>query len=251
MLEEIPAYVANPRRKESPQARHFWRHYRMSQNMDVSGPMMNARDRIIAAAKCLQIGDWRGCFELIDGLGVWKLVHDHTSQPLLERLKQLIKQEGLRTTLFAHSAFFQSIKISDLVEYYEMPEEQVRSIISRMILTNELHASIDQPTGTLVPLHQEPTKLQALSRQLAEKTTAFVHSSERILDNRTNCYGFMKTDKNSMTETVTTGGIWSRQPQQKKQQQAPQQQQQRRMQQIGKGRPLQNSRPAGREYRKH
>jgi len=95
---------------------------------------------------------------MIEDLGVWKLMHEHTSKMLREKLKQIIKQEGLRTTLFAHSAYFQSIKISELVEMYEMPEDQVRSIICRMILSNEaqpqLHASIDQPTGTIVPLHQ-------------------------------------------------------------------------------------------------
>jgi len=250
MLEEIPAYVANPKRKEPAVARPFWKHYRMSQNNEVCGPPQSTRDCIIAAAKRLQVGDWRGCFSFIEGLGVWKLIHEHTSKMLREKLKQLIKEEGLRTTLFAHSAFFQSIKISDLVEYYEMPEEQVRSIISEMILTNELQASIDQPSGTLVPIHLEPSKLQSLSRELAEKTKGLVESSERIMDARTNCYG-MKTDKNSQSEQVTTGGIWSRQPQQKKQQQQQQQQQQRRMQQIGKGRSPAMQRSGGRDHRKH
>jgi len=251
MLEEIPAFVANPKHKD-PNARHFWKHYRMSQISDVCGPPQNTRDRIIAASKCLQAGDWRGCFAFIEELGVWKLIHENTSKTMREKLKLLIKEQGLRTTLFAHSAFFQSIKISDLVEYYEMPEEQVRSIISHMILTGELQASIDQPSGTLIPIHQEPTKLQALSRQLAEKTVSFVESSERILDNRTNCYGFPKTDKNSQGEQVTSSGIWSRQPQQKKQQQLPQQQQQRRMQQqTGKGRSNQMQHSGGRDHRKH
>jgi len=251
MLEEIPAYVANPKRKEHPFARPFWKHYRLSQISDVCGPPQSTRDRIIAAAKRLEVGDWRGCFGFIEELSIWKLIHDQTSKSLREKLKQLIKEQALRTTLFAHSAFFQSMKISDLVEYYEMPEDQVRSIISRMILTNELQASIDQPSGTLVPMHLEPTRLQVLSRQLAEKTKTFVESSERILDARTGCFGFPKGDKNSQSEQIATGGIWSRQPQQKKQQQLPGQQQQRRMQQIGKGRPLQMQRSGGRDHRKH
>jgi len=214
MLEEIPASVADPRRKEPASARPFWRYYHNPQTVDVNGPPQSTREHIIAAARCLQVGDWRGCYQMIEGLGVWKLMHEQASMMLREKLKQLIKQESLRTTLFAHSAYFQSIKISDLVEVYEMPEEQVRSIICRMIITDELHASIDQPTGTLVPMHQEPTKLQVLSQQLLGKATAFMESSQRILDGRTNCYG--KTDKNTPGEQITTGGIWSRQPQQKK-----------------------------------
>jgi len=248
MLEEIPAFVANPRRKEPLQARPFWRYYHLPQNTDVNGPPQSTREHIIAAARCLQVGDWRGCFAMIEDLGVWKLMHERTSRMLQDKLKQLIKEESLRTTLFAHSAYFQSIKISDLVEMYELSEEKVRSIICRMILTNELHASIDQPTGTLVPVHQEPTKLQILSQQLVEKTNAFVESSERVLDSRTNCYGFNKTDKNAQGEQVATGGIWSRQPQQKKQQQAPQQQQGRRMQQMGKNRQGQMQRSGNRRH---
>jgi len=254
MLEEIPAFVANPRRKEPAQARPFWRYYHIPQNTDVNGPPQSTREHIIAAARCLQVGDWRGCFAMIEDLGVWKLMHERTSKMLQDKLKQLIKEESLRTTLFAHSAYFQSIKISELVEMYEMSEEQVRSIICHMILTNDLHASIDQPTGTLVPLHQEPTKLQILSQQLVEKTNTFVDGSERALDSRTNCYGFNKTDKNAPGEQVATGGIWSRQPQQKKQQQAPQQQQGRRMQQMGKNRQAQmqrSSNGSGRDHRRH
>jgi len=247
MLEEIPAFVANPRRKEPAQARPFWRYYRNPQNIDVNGPPQSTREHIIAAAKCLEVGDWRGCFAMIEDLGVWKLMHEHASQMLRNKLKQLIKQESLRTYLFAHAAYFQSIKISDLVENYELSEEQVRSIICRMIITNELLASIDQPSGTLVPLHQEPTKLQVLSQQLVEKNRAFVDGSKHVLDARTNCYGFNKTDKNAQGEQIATGGIWSRQPQQKKQQ-TQQQQQGRRTQQGNKGRTAQSQRSAGRDH---
>jgi len=253
MLEEIPEFVANPKRKEPAFARPFWKYYRSSQVNDVSGPPQNTRDRIVAAARCLQTGDWRGCFKFIEELSVWKLIHEHTSVALREKLKLLVKEQALSTTLFAHSAYFQSIRICDLVEYYEMPEAQVHSIISRMILKNELQASIDQPSGTLIPIHQELSKLQSVSLQLAEKTVAFVDSSERILDNRTNCYGFPKSDKNSQSEQVASGGIWSRPQQQKKQQQLPQQQQQQRrmQQQSGKGRSLQMQRSGGRDHRKH
>jgi len=198
----------------------------------------------------MQVGDWRGCFAMIEDLGVWKLMHEHTSKMLREKLKQMIKEVGLRTTLFAHSAYFQSIKISDLVELYELSEEQVRSIICHMIIADNLLASIDQPTGTLVPLHQEPTKLQILSQQLVKKNETFVDGTKHILDARTNCYGFNKTDKNAQSEQVATGGIWSRQQQQ--QQKKQQNQQGRRSQQGGKGRSTQTQRSAaGRDHRRY
>ena len=215
MLEEIPAFVANPKRKEPAHARLFWRYYHQVQNAYISGAP-TTREHIVAAARCLQAGDWRGCLAAVERLNAWKLIPAHTSAALHATLEELVKQEALRTMLFAHAAFFESIRLCDLVAAYEMPDEKVRSLVSRMILTGELPASIDQPSGTLVPLRQEQSELQVLSRQLAEKTRAFVDSSERILDTRTGCYGLSKNDKHNQTayEQTVAGGIWSRQQQQ-------------------------------------
>lgn len=217
MLEEIPAFVANPKRKEPPHARLFWRYYHQVQNAYINGAP-TTREHIVAAARCLQAGDWRGCLAAVERLNAWKLIPAPARAGLHEKLEGLIKQEALRTMLFAHAPFFQSIKISDLVDVYEMPDDKVRSLLSRMILTGELPASIDQPTNTLVPLGQDRSALQVLSRQLAERTRTFVEGSERILDMRTGCYGLNKNDKHSQMayEQTVAGGIWSRQQQQQK-----------------------------------
>ena len=217
MLEEIPAFVANPRRKEPAYARLFWRYYHQVQNAYINGAP-TTREHIVAAARALQAGDWRGCLAAVERLNAWKLIPAPASAGLHEKLEGLIKQEALRTMLFAHAAFFQSIRISDLVDVYQMPDDKVRSLISRMILTGELQASIDQPTGTLVPHRQERSALQTLSQQLAERTRAFVEGSERILDARTGCYGLSKNDKHNQVayEQTVAGGIWSRQQQQQK-----------------------------------
>ena len=217
MLEEIPAFVANPKRKEPPHARLFWRYYHQVQNAYISGAP-TTREHIVAAARCLQAGDWRGCLAAVERLNAWKLIPAPARAGLHDKLEGLIKQEALRTMLFAHAAFFQSIRIGDLVDVYEMPDDKVRSLISRMILTGELPASIDQPTGTLVPHRQDRSALQVLSQQLAERTRAFVEGSERVMDARTGCYGLGKNDKHSQMayEQTVAGGIWSRQQQQQK-----------------------------------
>merc|ERR1712168_1427834 len=57
------------------------------------------------------------------------------------------------------------------------------SIISKMIINEELQASWDQPTQTLVLHHgAEPSYLQSLTLQLSDKLNTLVEHHERILD---------------------------------------------------------------------
>merc|ERR1711939_689827 len=58
------------------------------------------------------------------------------------------------------------------------------SIVSKMMINKELCASWDQPTKTIV-LHQvEPSKLQTLALEFANKIGDFVELNEMILDSR-------------------------------------------------------------------
>merc|ERR1712018_224091 len=71
----------------------------------------------------------------------------------------------------------------------------VHSIISKMIINEELQASWDQPTQSLVLHHgAEPTYLQSLTLQLSDKLNTLVEHHERILDFK---YGpiFQKDEK--------------------------------------------------------
>jgi len=85
---------------------------------------------------------------------------------------------------------------------FKMTTATVHSIISKMIMSEELHASLDQ-VANVVKLHRvQPTRLQYLSLQYAEKVTALVEGNERTFDVRT---GFSKDDQRKDKRTGKGG----------------------------------------------
>lgn len=97
-------------------------------------------------------------------------------------LRDKIKEESLRTYLFAYSGFYESLSlptlryclvfhfcvlISPCSEMFELSEQRVHSIVSKMIISEELQASHDQPSRTIVIHKDEPTPLQSLALQVS------------------------------------------------------------------------------------
>lgn len=62
---------------------------------------------------------------------------------------------------------------------------QVHAVVSRLIADDGLPASHDQPTGTIVVHHVEPTRLQTLAGAFGEKAALLVDLNERALAMRT------------------------------------------------------------------
>jgi len=97
-------------------------------------------------------------------------------------LERLIKEESLRTYLFTYSHVYNSISMKTLSDMFELPKSITHSIISKMIINEELMASLDDPTQTVVMHRSEPSRLQSLALQLADKVNNFVDSNERIFE---------------------------------------------------------------------
>lgn len=51
-----------------------------------------------------------------------------------------------------------------------------------MVVSEDLAASVDAPSETVIMHRTEPSRVQQLSLQLADKLTAFVESNERMLE---------------------------------------------------------------------
>uniref|UniRef100_A0A3B4GKW1 Eukaryotic translation initiation factor 3 subunit C-like n=1 Tax=Pundamilia nyererei TaxID=303518 RepID=A0A3B4GKW1_9CICH len=100
-----------------------------------------------------------------------------------------IQEESLRTYLFTYSSVYDSISMATLSEMFELEMPTVHSIISKMIINEELMASLDQPTQTVVMHRTEPTSLQNMALQLAEKLGNLVENNERVFDLKQGVYG--------------------------------------------------------------
>lgn len=97
-------------------------------------------------------------------------------------LVKFIKEESLRTYLFTYSNVYASISVPYLAEMFELTQTNVHSVISKMIINEELMASLDDPSETVVMHRSEPSRLQALAMQLTDKVTNLVDANERIFE---------------------------------------------------------------------
>jgi len=190
MLLEIPNMAANPydvkRKVISKPFRKLLDYFDRPDT--INGPPENTRDFVVQAARSLAQGNWKRCEELLLKLPAWNLFPN--KDEVLDMLKRKIQEEGLRTYLFSYSQFYDSLSLQQLSEMFELPKKVVHSLISKMMISEELHASWDQPTSAIIMHKVEPTRLQYLALQLAEKASAFVENNERMLDSRTGAYSY-------------------------------------------------------------
>ncbi|OWK50238.1 Eukaryotic translation initiation factor 3 subunit C [Lonchura striata] len=211
MLLEIPYMAAHEfdarRRMISKQFHH---QLRVGERQPLLGPPESMREHVVAASKAMKTGDWRRCHrfvvnEKMNGK-VWDLFPEADQvRAMLVRFKvwdlfpeadqvramlvRKIQEESLRTYLFTYSSVYDSISMETLAAMFELELPTVHGIISKMIINEELMASLDQPTATVMMHRTEPTATQNLALQLAEKLGNLVENNERVLDQRQGAYG--------------------------------------------------------------
>merc|ERR1712209_211321 len=95
-----------------------------------------------------------------------------------------IQEESLRTYLFTYSNVYDSISIPVLADLFELDTTAVHALVSKMIITEELMASLDQPSQCIVMHRSEPSRLQSIALQLSDKVSQLVENNERLLEQR-------------------------------------------------------------------
>ncbi|XP_041094754.1 eukaryotic translation initiation factor 3 subunit C isoform X3 [Polyodon spathula] len=192
MLLEIPYMAAHEfdarRRMISKQFHH---QLRVGERQPLLGPPESMREHVVAASKAMKMGDWKTCHAYIINekmnSKVWDLFPE--SQRVTEMLVRKIQEESLRTYLFTYSSVYDAISMRMLSEMFMLELHTVHSIISKMIISEELMASLDQPTQTVMMHRTEPTSLQNVALQLAEKLGGLMENNERVFDLKQGIYG--------------------------------------------------------------
>ncbi|PPS96371.1 Eukaryotic translation initiation factor 3 subunit C [Cryptosporidium hominis] len=199
MLLEVPylAYhkslimqneASNSHIKLRPISKQFRRLLEQYERQAITGPPESLRDTIIAATRSLQLGKWRECKDYVFSLSIWDYNQEDLQQTQ-ERLELNIKQEALRTYLFTYGHLYSSYSVNNLIEMFQLPREKIHSLLSKMMLKNELQALWDQ-TGEFVLLnHKQASKIQNDSLIVADKLLQFVDCNESMISSKGNASG--------------------------------------------------------------
>lgn len=182
MLVEIPllASVDTEEQRRRIASKQFKRLLDIADKQAFMGPPENTRDHIIKASKALQAGEWERARDLILSIKIWQLLDNVDDVKAM--LARKIQEEGLRTYLFTYAPYYQSLSLGDLATMFALPQQAVTSIVSRMIYTDELPASLDQIDGVVVFSRVEQTEVQRLAQQLADRAVNLLEQNEKTLD---------------------------------------------------------------------
>ncbi len=141
MLIEIPYMCSRDyETKKRLISKQFHYQLKFSERQPVVGPPENMREHVVAASRAMRNGDWKSCVNYLinDKMNtkVWDLMPQSTNVKLM--LTEKVKEETLRSYLFRYSSVYESLSIENLAQMFELPRSQVYSIISKMIINEEL-----------------------------------------------------------------------------------------------------------------
>ncbi|PPQ74032.1 hypothetical protein CVT26_006935 [Gymnopilus dilepis] len=184
MLVEIPllASIESEEQKRKAISKPFRRLLDFADRQVFTGPPESTRDHIMQASKALQDGDWEKCRDLIQSIKIWSLMPEATA--VKEMLAKRIQEQGLRTYLFTYAPYYSTLSLSLLSRTFALPLRTVNSVVSKMIWSEELSASLDQSDGVVVFQRIELTRSQQLAQVISDKLAAMVDQNEKTLDMR-------------------------------------------------------------------
>merc|ERR1719466_559416 len=187
MLIEIPylsAHEYDARRRMI--SKSYYQQLRSSERQALVGPPESMREHVVAASKAMRNGDWKKAVNYIINekmnAKVWDLFYDADS--VRQMLTRKIQEESMRTYLFTYSNVYDSISIPILADMFELEVNSVHALVSKMIINEELMASLDQPTQCIIMHRSEPSRLQSIALQLSDKVSQLAENNERLLEQR-------------------------------------------------------------------
>mmetsp|Transcript_2305 Transcript_2305/g.6824 ORF Transcript_2305/g.6824 Transcript_2305/m.6824 type:complete len:957 (+) Transcript_2305:91-2961(+) len=169
-----------------------------------TGPPENNKEAVVSAAKALQKGDWTSACQPLEDLKVWDHIDPGTparGTKVKEMIKEKIKTEALRTYLFAYASIYDAFHLDQLVGMFDLQPKTVHSIVSKMMIREEITAFWDESSKFVLVQHVEPTPLQRLALTLADRGAQAVENNERLVDQKT---GGFKADQQRQGQ----GGRW-------------------------------------------
>merc|ERR1711904_761288 len=101
-----------------------------------------------------------------------------------------VQIEAMRTYLFAYASIYEAFHIEQLVAMFDLPAKTIHSTVPQRMIKEEIAAFWDESSKYVLIQHTEPTTLQRLALQLADRGAQAVENNERMVDQKTGGYGF-------------------------------------------------------------
>merc|ERR1719388_606080 len=114
-------------------------------------------------------------------------------------VKERIQTEALRTYLFAYASIYDAFHLDQLVGMFGLDSKLVHSIVSKMMIREEITAFWDESSKYVLMQHSEPTPLQRLALTLADRGAQALESNERLVDQKAGGYGFKQQGQQQQT----------------------------------------------------
>ncbi len=187
-----------------------FRKYLQAYNRQVfTGPPENIREHIMAAAKCLLVGEWTRASSLILDLEVWNLIPGDGGAKLKEMLREKLKELAVRTYLIAYGANYESLCLTHLNQMFDLTDSASRRIVSRMIFHREISAAwdFDAKIGSILVLNT--AEAVPMTHSLMDKVAALVESNERMLDPLVGVYNFKEEWSGGRTVDSSRKQTWT------------------------------------------
>lgn len=173
-----------------------------------TGPPENAKEAVVSAAKALQRGDWQSACSSLEDLKLWDHIDPgkpENGKRVKEMIKEKIKVEALRTYLFAYASIYDAFHLDQLVGMFDLDAKLVHSIVSKMMIKEEITAFWDESSKFVLMQHVEPTPLQRFALALADRGAQAVENNERLVDAKTGGHGIKEQ------RPQQGGGRWDQQ----------------------------------------
>ncbi|KAK1637384.1 eukaryotic translation initiation factor 3 subunit 8 [Colletotrichum phormii] len=187
MLLEIPLLAqtgSSPDVRKRVISKTYRRMLEYHERQIFTGPPENTRDHVMQASKALAAGEWKKSTTFIHSIKIWDLMPN--TEDIKTMLSKQIQEEGLRTYLFTYAPFYDTLAVETLSNMFELDASKVLAIVSKMISHEELAASLDQVTSTVIfRKGVELSRLQSLALTLSDKASALIETNERTLEQRT------------------------------------------------------------------